>query len=111
MTKGGKNVERLMTPRQVSEATGMSYKNACRLMRSGEIESLAIGVDPDSPRARLMTTERAVNRWQVERQERAQKAAGRQKKAEKAPRRRYGNEEPPPGGVFGPDGTIHFKRR
>lgn len=49
MTKGGKGMERQMTPRQVAEATGMTYQNVCRLMRSGEIESFAVGVDPRSP--------------------------------------------------------------
>ena len=45
-------MERQMTPRQVAEATGMTYQNVCRLMRSGEIESFAVGVDPRSPRPR-----------------------------------------------------------
>ena len=109
MTKGGKGMERQMTPRQVAEATGMIYQNVCRLMRSGEIESFAVGVDPRSPRPRLATTERAVTRWQLARQEMAQEARRPTKKPVRQHRRAM--EEAPEGGYIDQDGKLRIKRR
>lgn len=103
-------MERQMTPRQVAEATGMTYQNVCRLMRSGAIESFAYGADPDSPRPRLMTTERAVTRWQIERQELAQEARRPTKRPVRQHRRAM-VEEIPEGAEIGPDGKIRIKRR
>lgn len=103
-------MERQMTPRQVAEATGMTYQNVCRLMRSGEIESFAVGVDPSSPRPRLATTERAVTRWQLARQEMAQEARRPTKKPVRQHRRAM-VEEIQEGAEIGPDGKLRIKRR
>lgn len=103
-------MERQMTPRQVAEATGMTYQNVCRLMRSGEIESFAVGVDPRSPRPRLATTERAVTRWQIERQEMAQEAR-RPTKNPLRQSRRAAEGEAPEGGYIDQDGKVRIKRR
>lgn len=103
-------MERQMTPRQVAEATGMTYQNVCRLMRSGQIESFAVGVDPSSPRPRLATTERAVTRWQLERREMAQEARRPAKKPVRQLERRA-MEEVPEGGYIDQDGKLRIKRR
>lgn len=103
-------MERQMTPRQVAEATGMSYQNVCRLMRSGAIESFAYGADPGSARPRLMTTERAVTRWQIERQEMAQEARRPAKKPFRQPRR-AAEGKAPEGGYIDQNGNLRIKRK
>lgn len=78
-------------------------------MRSGQIESFAVGVDPSSPRPRLATTERAVTRWQLARQEMAQEARRPTKKPVRQHRRAM--EEVPEGGYIDQDGKLRIKRR
>lgn len=102
--------ERLMKPREVANAYGISYDTVCYLMRCGEIASIPAGKTANGPRARLVTTASRVEKWLSSR-ETAAKMSKEPERKRLDLRPRGKPKDPPEGAEYGPDGRLRIKRR